>query len=64
MLSSRESSQPRDRTQVSLIARGFFTHLRLQGSPRIVHFMGLDKFIMIHIHYYSVTQRSFPTKNP
>ena len=32
MLSSRGSSQPRDRTQVSRIAGGFFT--LCQGSPR------------------------------
>ena len=32
---SRASSQPRDRTQVSHIAGGFFTSLSHQGSPRI-----------------------------
>ena len=29
---SRGSSQPRDRTQVSLIAGGFFTHLAIQEA--------------------------------
>ena len=35
-LFSRESSQPRDRTQVSCIAGGFFYHLSLQESPHFV----------------------------
>ena len=34
MPSSRESSQPRDWTQVSCIAGGFFYHLNHQGSPK------------------------------
>ena len=31
--SSREFSQPRDQTQVSCIAGGFFNHLSHQGNP-------------------------------
>ena len=43
--------------------RWILYHLNFQGSPRIVHFMSLNKFIMIRIHHYSITQSSFPTKN-
>ena len=44
MPSSRESSQPRDRTQVSLIAGGFFHCLSHQGSPACVNisFLSVD----------------------
>ena len=37
--SSRESSQPRDQTQVSHIAGGFFYQLSHQGSPRILQWV-------------------------
>ena len=36
---SRGSSQPRDRTQVSHIAGGFFTQLSHKGSPRILEWI-------------------------
>ena len=36
MTSFRGSSQPRDQTQVSCIAGGYFYHLSHQGSPRIL----------------------------
>ena len=36
MASSRGPSQPRDQTQVSRIAGGYFYHLSHQGSPRIL----------------------------
>ena len=39
MLSSRGSSQPRNWTQVSCIAGGFFYHLSHQGSPRILEWV-------------------------
>ena len=39
MLSSRGSSQPKDRTQVSCIAGRFFYHLSHQGSPRILEWV-------------------------
>ena len=36
---SRGSSQPRDQTQVSRIAGGFFTRLSHKGSPRILEWV-------------------------
>ena len=36
---SRESSQPRDRTQASHIAGGFFNQLSHKGSPRILEWV-------------------------
>ena len=36
---SRESSQPRGRTQVSCMAGGFFYQLSQQGSPRILEWV-------------------------
>ena len=39
MPSSRGSSRPRDRTQVSCIAGGFFNPLSQQGSPKILEWV-------------------------
>ena len=39
MPSSRRSSQPRDRTQVSHIAGGFLKRQSHQGSPRILEWV-------------------------
>ena len=36
---SRGSSQPRDRTQISHIAGGFFAILATQGSPRVLEWV-------------------------
>ena len=41
---SRGSSQPRDRTQVSLIAGGFFYQLSHKGSPRILEWIAYPFF--------------------
>ena len=41
---SRGSSQPRERTQVSHIAGGFFYHLSHQGSPRILEWVAYPFF--------------------
>ena len=42
MPSSRGSSQPRDRIQVSCIAGGIFYHLSHHGNPRILEWVALS----------------------
>jgi len=47
---SRESSQPRDRTQVSHIGRQILFHLSHQGSPSIIYYLSI---IYLFIYYWS-----------
>ena len=49
---SRRSSQPRDQTQVSCIAGGFFTSWAIKGSPRILEWVA-----------YLLSSRSFQPRN-
>ena len=45
MLSSRGSSQPRDRTQVSCIAGGFFTSVP-PGKPSVLRDLEIDNRLL------------------